>query len=91
MLWGVDGVGIQLPCNRYSPPACPRPRARPPPCRRYVWAASSTLPTNAHNTVCKFDSEGGSVAATWHEPGTLVGEPVFVPAPGATAGGHAHA
>jgi carotenoid cleavage dioxygenase-like enzyme len=49
-----------------------------------VWAASSTRPTNAHNSVAKFDLQQGSLQV-WHEAGTLVGEPTFVPAPGAAA------
>lgn len=51
---------------------------------RYVWGACSTRPTNAHNSVAKFDLENGTVEV-WHESGTLVGEPAFVPAPNATA------
>ncbi|PSC71885.1 carotenoid oxygenase [Micractinium conductrix] len=51
---------------------------------RFVWAACSVLPTNAHNSVAKFDTKEGSVKV-WHRPGTLVGEPAFVPAPGATS------
>ncbi|KAL4859791.1 Carotenoid cleavage dioxygenase 8 B [Chlorella vulgaris] len=51
---------------------------------RYLYGACSTRPTNAHNSVAKFDVEQGSLEV-WHEAGTLVGEPVFVPAPEATA------
>lgn len=56
----------------------------PPPACRYLYGACSTRPTNAHNSVAKFDVEQGSLEV-WHEAGTLVGEPVFVPAPEATA------
>lgn len=87
-----------------------------------MWGACSTRPTNAHNSVAKFDLENGTVEVrpgsaactrcscpsphhfldkcepaaapftqggpclqVWHESGTLVGEPAFVPAPNATA------
>lgn len=32
-----------------------------PPACRYVWGACSTRPTNAHNSVAKFDTRGGTV------------------------------
>lgn len=99
-VWGPAGLGPALallprwprwpPARRRQRGACAGPRLRaaalPPLLRcRYVWGACSTRPTNAHNSVCKFDLADGSVA-TWHEAGTLVGEPLFVPAPGGSAG-----
>ncbi|KAI7842354.1 hypothetical protein COHA_003994 [Chlorella ohadii] len=63
------------------PKVSPLKRGKP---YRYVWGASSVRPTSAHNSVGKWDTETGSVQV-WHEPGVLVGEPIFVPAPDATA------
>jgi carotenoid cleavage dioxygenase-like enzyme len=47
---------------------------------RYAWGACATRPTNVANSLVKLDVESGT-SQVWHEPGTLAGEPVFVPAP----------
>eukprot|EP00955_Chlamydomonas_euryale_P067262 359802-Chlamydomonas_euryale.AAC.3 len=49
---------------------------------RYVWGTCAARPTNVGNALCKLDIEAGAVAATWHAPGCLPSEPVFVPRPG---------
>lgn len=41
-------------------------------------------PTNIGNALAKMDTHSGDVRV-WHEPGGVVGEPRFVPAPHATA------
>lgn len=51
---------------------------------RYVWTACSVIPTSAHNSVGKFDTQQKTVQI-WNEPSVLVGEPAFVPAPNATS------
>ena len=51
---------------------------------RYAWGGCATRPTNAGNSLAKFDNQERT-ARVWHEVGALPGEPVFVPAPGAAA------
>lgn len=86
---GSDVVSIE-PLVADEATACPpfdfpkvSPLLRGQP-HRYVWGACSVRPTNAHNAVAKFDTQQRTVQI-WHEPGTLVGEPAFVPAPDAAA------
>ncbi|KAL4425949.1 hypothetical protein ABPG75_009965 [Micractinium tetrahymenae] len=86
---GSDVVSIE-PLVADEATACPpfdfpkvSPLLRGQP-HRYVWGACSVRPTSAHNAVAKFDTQQKTVQI-WHESGTLVGEPAFVPAPGATA------
>lgn len=47
---------------------------------RHAWAACAVRPTNAANAIARFDIQEGT-CQVWHEPGGLVGEPVFVAAP----------
>jgi carlactone synthase/all-trans-10'-apo-beta-carotenal 13,14-cleaving dioxygenase len=56
---------------------------------RYVWHTSAARPTNYGNALAKTDTASGEVVALWHEPGGVVGEPWFVPAPAGAKGGGA--
>lgn len=47
---------------------------------RYAYGACATRPTNAANSLVKMDNQERS-SKVWHEPGVLVGEPIFVPQP----------
>ncbi|KAF6266758.1 carotenoid oxygenase [Scenedesmus sp. NREL 46B-D3] len=51
---------------------------------RYGYCLSAVRPTNMGNALSKMDLQQGS-ALTWHEPGGVVGEPVFVARPGGAA------
>lgn len=63
--------GRVAPPSRAAPAVSAfQPSALCLPPRRYVFAASSTRPTNAHNSVAKFDTQAGTVqvcAADRHE------------------------
>lgn len=52
---------------------------------RYVWAAGAERPTAHTNAITKTDLAGGGRSARWVESGGVVGEPWFVPRPGAAA------
>lgn len=51
---------------------------------RFAYGTCAVRPTNAWNALCKLDTVTGDVK-TWHEPGAVCWEPVFVPRPGAQA------
>jgi len=59
---------------------CVAPRCRGG-AHRYVWATCASRPTNLNNALVKVDAEQRT-CRVWHEPGVVVGEPTFVPAPG---------
>lgn len=48
---------------------------------RYAWGTCAVRPTNVNNAIGKFDTVQGT-CTTWHEPGSIVGEPTFIPRPG---------
>ncbi|GAB4823966.1 hypothetical protein N2152v2_011012 [Parachlorella kessleri] len=60
------------------PAVSPTCRGRP---YRFAYATCATRPTNAGNSLVKFDNQLRT-CKVWHEPGSLVGEPIFVPTPG---------
>jgi len=50
---------------------------------RYAWTTAAVRPTNLNNALAKMDLESGT-CEMWHEGGGIVGEPAFVPRPGAS-------
>lgn len=51
---------------------------------RYIWGSAAVRPTNVSNALIKFDTVQKK-SMWWHEPGSLPGEPCFIPAPNAAS------
>ncbi|PNW79769.1 hypothetical protein CHLRE_08g365851v5 [Chlamydomonas reinhardtii] len=50
---------------------------------RYTYGTAAVRPTNMANALAQHDTEAGT-SRVWHEPGSMLSEPSFVPRPGAT-------
>jgi len=51
---------------------------------QFAWTTCAVQPTNVNNALAKMDVVSGE-CLVWHEAGGVVGEPAFVPRPGAAA------
>jgi len=51
---------------------------------RYFWGSAAVRPTNVSNALVKFDIEKKE-SKLWHEPGSMPGEPCFIPKPHASS------
>ncbi|KAG2445530.1 hypothetical protein HXX76_000145 [Chlamydomonas incerta] len=50
---------------------------------RYTYGTAAVRPTNMANALAQHDMQAGT-SRVWHEPGSMLSEPTFVPRPGAT-------